>query len=99
MQLVKVHHLINNVEKETMYQSHKKLAAYSDQSFCTGTAVSSNTKCLKDILTESQSDTHSCTSSSMDECSPEVILLKENQVFRVLVCIKLKNMQKILLTK
>ncbi|CAA3003071.1 E3 ubiquitin- ligase LIN [Olea europaea subsp. europaea] len=69
--LVKVHHLINNVEKETMYQSHKKLAAYADQSFCTGTAASSNTKCLKDILTESQSDTHSCTSSSMDECSPE----------------------------
>lgn len=68
---VKVHPLTNNVEKETMYQSHKKLAAYSDQSFCTGTAVSSNIKCLKDILTESQSDTHSCNSSSMDECFPE----------------------------
>ncbi|KAL2459268.1 Transducin/WD40 repeat-like superfamily protein [Forsythia ovata] len=69
--LVKVHPLIDNVEKESMFQIHKQMAEYSDHSFFTGTAVSSNIKSLKDILKESQSDTYSCNSSSVDECFPK----------------------------
>ncbi|KAI3469373.1 hypothetical protein Pfo_026036 [Paulownia fortunei] len=73
--------ITNDVEEESvstsipMFESHKKNVAYSEKSCSRETTGSSNIKCLKDILTESQPDTpisqHSHSSSSVEEIFPQ----------------------------
>ncbi|KAK6161171.1 hypothetical protein DH2020_004552 [Rehmannia glutinosa] len=73
--------ITNDVSEESvnistsMLESHKKIVAYSEKS-CIGEATrSSNIKCLKDILTESEPDSpislHSHNSSFVEETFPQ----------------------------
>lgn len=98
MQPEKMHHpisqenIVNEVEEESvsscipMFERHKKMAAHSDKCCSRETTGSSNIKCLKDILTESEPDTpvslHSCNSSSVEEIFLQVFHYRYDRSFK-----------------
>ncbi|KAK6161099.1 hypothetical protein DH2020_004480 [Rehmannia glutinosa] len=73
--------ITNDVSEESanistlMLESHKKIVAYSEKSCIREATRSSNIKCLKDILTESEPDSpislHSHNSSFVEETFPQ----------------------------